>query len=191
MDYEYYDILMTFYDIFRHSLSHFVSAVLFSAALLTTMVSFIVYVHIYQLTSYLNTINGLCFRFWLPILELCVGLDMIMTKRKCACLYATSQAYSLLEASERVFAVHANHKLQTCTDDVSVEDEKKRSLRLGLLGILSGAVIQANADAGFTRRRREEDIRLQDAAEQQRMKYPLDKLQQQNTLELLSISAFL
>lgn len=116
---------------------------------------------------------------------------MIMTKRKCACLYATSQAYSLLEASERVFAVHSNHMLQSCSDDVIVGDEKKRSLRLGLLGILSGAVIQANADAGFTRRKREENIRLQDAAELQRMKYPVDKIQQQNTLDLLSISAFL
>lgn len=157
------------------------------------MILFIAYIRIHQFISYSNIVNVLRFRVWLPILELCVGLDMIMTKRKCACLYSTSQAYSLLEASERVFAVHVNHKLQSCSDDVSVivEDEKKRSLRLGLLGILSGAVIQANADAGFTRRKREEDLRLQDAAELQRMKHPVDKLQQQNTLELLSISAFL
>lgn len=182
---------MSSYDISRYKLSLFYCLVLYSAALFTVMITFTEYVHLHQFILCLNIINGLYFRFWLPILELCVGLDMIMTKRKCACLYATSQAYSLLEASERVFAVHANHKLQSCSDDVIVEDEKKRSLRLGLLGILSGAVIQANADAGFTRRKREEDIRLQDAAELQRMKYPIDKIQQQNTLELLSISAFL
>ena len=120
-----------------------------------------------------------------------MGLDVIMTKRKCACLYTTSQAYNLLEVSERVFAVQANHKSQVSSADVVLEDEKKRSLRLGLLGILSGAVIQANADAGFTKRKSEEDIKSRDAADLLRLRYPADKIQQQNTLELLSASAFL
>ena len=93
-----------------------------------------------------------------------------MTKRKCACLYTTNQAYNLLEVSERVFAVLFNHNSQASSVDAVSEDENKRSLRLGLLGILSGAVIQANADAGFTKRKSEEDVRSRDAAELLRFK---------------------
>jgi hypothetical protein len=148
-------------------------------------------------THELNLFALLFLRFWLPILELCVGLDNIMDRKECACLFSRGQAYDLLEASERVLAVHSNYTrkappgLQRGQVEIEVEEENTKSLRIGLLGILSGAVIQSNADSGYTRTKNNEEIRSFKLAEYQKLTSPVEKIRQYDALEMLSISAFL
>ena len=74
---------------------------------------------------------------------------------------------------------------------VEAEEEKTKSLRIGLLGILSGAVIQSNADSGYTRTKNNEEIRSFKLAEYQKLTSPVEKTRQYDALEMLSISAFL
>jgi hypothetical protein len=118
-----------------------------------------------------------------------------MDRKECACLFSRGQAYDLLEASERVLAVHSNYTRKAPPGlqrgQTEVEEENTKSLRIGLLGVLSGAVIQSNADSGYTRTKNNEEIRTFKLAEYQKLTSPVEKIRQYDALEMLSISAFL
>lgn len=120
-----------------------------------------------------------------------------MDRKDCSCLFSRGQAYDLLEACERVLAVHSNYTrrappgLKRAQGEIEAEEENTKSLRIGLLGILSGAVIQSNADSGYTRTKNNEDNKSVKLAEYQKLTSPMEKIKQYDALEVLSISAFL
>ena len=125
-----------------------------------------------------------------------------MDRKECACLFTKNQAYVLLEAVERVLVVnnHYNrHESSSAGSTLNVgphtgvinEEENHRSLRLLLLGILSGSVIQANADAGYSRVKIEDAIKKSKISDFQKIKFPVEKSRKQDALEMLSASAFL
>lgn len=117
----------------------------------------------------------------------------MIDRKRCACLYSRSDAYNLLEAVERVIKVQSNYNLhppphlKLTAEQERIDDEDRRTLRVGLLGILSGAVIQSNADAGYTRIKRNEDIKLQKIDGYNRQRSPIEKTRKQDALEMLSI----
>lgn len=131
-----------------------------------------------------------------------MGLDSLLDRKDCACMFDKNQAYVLIEAVERVLVVHSNYSilpsnaasnyLSPGSDSRLIEEEENhRSLRLLLLGILSGSVIQANADAGYTRVKNENSIKSVKINDFQKIKSPPHKIKKQNALEMLSVSAFL
>ena len=94
---------------------------------------------------------------------------------------------------ERVIQVQSNYNLhppphlKLTAEEERTDDSDRRNLRVGLLGILSGAVIQSNADAGYTRIKRNEDIKLQRINGYNRQRSPVEKTTKQDALEMLSI----
>lgn len=127
-----------------------------------------------------------------------VGLDKLINKKEHACLYTKNQSYKLLEAVERALTVHSHFNLNpdiisvsSGSTDIRIdEDEKHRLLRLGLLGIFSGAVIQENADIGFTKVKFEEANKMNKRIEYSKNS-SVEKKKNENALNMLTASAFL
>ena len=131
-----------------------------------------------------------------------MGLNNLVDRKECACLFTKNQAYVLLEAVERVLVVNNHYELHdnSVADrrfnagsrlGITNEEENHRSLRLLLLGILSGSVIQANANAGYSRVKIEDAIKKSKISDFQKTRFPVEKSRKQNALEMLSVSAFL
>ena len=148
-----------------------------------------------------------------------MGLDSLVDKKKYPCLYSKAQAYGMLEAVERVITVHSHYEINSNknikTSRINSEissnnvpnnitnyvpknasrnvptEENHRSIRTLLLGILSGAIIQANADAGYLRVNNLNEIKATNIAEFHRFKSPVEKVRQKIALDMLSASAFL
>ena len=127
----------------------------------------------------------------------------------------------MLEAVERVITVHSHYEINSSKDiNSNVQskississntvpsniprnfpknasrnvptEENHRSIRTLLLGILSGAIIQSNADAGYLRVNNLNEIKAMNIAEFHRYKSPVEKVRQKIALDMLSASAFL
>ena len=146
-----------------------------------------------------------------------MGLDSLVDKKKYPCLYSKSQAYGMLEAVERVITVHSHYEINSNIKSSNIQtssvlsissnnvqknvpknvsrnvptEENHRSIRTLLLGILSGAIIQSNADAGYLRVNNLNEIKAMNIAEFHRYKSPVEKVRQKIALDMLSASAFL
>jgi hypothetical protein len=132
------------------------------------------------------------------LLELAVGIDGLLdNKVHHACLFSKKQAYGFLSAMERVVTAQSHYDLNPPSSFIvtslnKITDDKNiRSLRLGLLGIFSGAIIQENADSGYTRTKANEIARVNKSAEFEVSKAPIERRNHQNVLEMLSTSASL
>ena len=105
-----------------------------------------------------NTLCGLIsdgvapMRFWLHLLDWVVAVDRLGRAPAQAqrCLFPKDRVYVLLAAAERAITWHAHYGATApLVSPVAAADAQ--ALRLGLLGLFTGAVVQANADAGANR----------------------------------------
>jgi hypothetical protein len=99
-------------------------------------------------------------RFWLHLLDLAVGVDRVRRTPLQRCLFQKDHVYSLLAAAERVLQWHAHYASKPAGRVAPVPDDDAQALRLGLLGLFTGSVVQANADAGATRMVQRERARM-------------------------------
>jgi hypothetical protein len=99
-------------------------------------------------------------RFWLHLLDLAVGVDRVRRAPLQRCLFQKDHVYSLLAAAERVLQWHAHYAAKRAGGVAPVPDDDAQALRLGLLGLFTGSVVQANADAGATRGVQRERARM-------------------------------
>ena len=105
-----------------------------------------------------NTLSGLVsdgvapMRFWLHLLDWVVAVDRLGRAPAQAqrCLFPKDRVYAVLAAAERALTWHAHYAAGPPLV-APVADADVQALRLGLLGLFTGAVVQANADAGANR----------------------------------------
>jgi len=86
-------------------------------------------------------------------LDMAVGINNLEQSHQ-RCLFEKDQVYRLLSNAERVITWHSHYSGSlNVPHEIAIEpipDEDVRNLRLGLLGMFTASVIQANADAGAT-----------------------------------------
>lgn len=132
-------------------------------------------------------------RFWLHLLDLAVGIDRVKYSSTQRCLFHKDQVYCLLAAAERVLQWHAHYAAKPVGAHAAPVpgDDDAQALRLGLLGLFTGAVVQANADAGVTRSVQAERARMLQVSRSVGTSAEFGGRRPRTAIDMLSASAFL
>jgi hypothetical protein len=136
-------------------------------------------------------------RYWIHLIDLSVSLDKshsAILSSETGGLFDKAQSYHLIACAERAMILHSQYSfaqgrihLPDPLDELNEEDAK--ALRLGLLEILTRAVVHANSESGSRKRKKDNAIMYSSSSESR--DHGIDVASDLIAFEALSASGFL